>query len=470
MTETITPAKSTPITAETQTNAHSRSIPEVAVFALFAIIFMLCYLPVITATYGCGDDYLWVMGALKHDMQHMQLLQFVQGRPLMALLFTCGFSPMTNIGDLRYLRLFSILTVAVLAYSLYRTTVSAGHNRAAAFLLPIVICTMPPFQVYVSWAATAFYALASVIAGGSYYFANRCYEAKKAISKYSCAAVSIVLFLMSLTIFQPSAMFFWVFVAIKLFKPNEKLTESRKRFIWYLGISVVAMVLGYLVCHFGKLLYSSACPLPHQRSHLTSDLWAKLIWFCQQPLSSTLNFGRLNISPKQSIEVAIAVAVGMFLYLRSKLTERIQFFILALVLVPLSYLPNLVIEENWASYRTECALAALIVLYAFLALLGYRQILLRSVREPVISALIGACAVASVAVAFYNVSVYFAVPNQLEFEVLQGQLNRDTGDKRSFSDVAFKEDLLAPAKYFEFGQPSSSMGFLAESMDYLLRR
>lgn len=457
----------------------SKPLSNTAIFLLFSVLLLLCYLPVVIGYYGCADDFVWVAGAIQHDMQRMQILQIVQGRPIMALLFTLGFSPMTSVGDLRFLRLFSIITVACLAFGIYRTLVLAKHSRPAAFFLALVMCMMPPFQVFVSWAATAFYAMGALVAGMALLLADRAYLQTEVIARYRLALAATLVLLAALLIFQPSAMFYWVFAAILLFKPDASFADIWRRFVWYSGICIVAMGVAFGICQLGRIHFQDICPLPHRRSHLTADPWGKCLWFFNQPLMTCLNFGWLFPKWRLALDVAIFIVSGLILYTRGKISTRVGQILLAVSIIPLSYLPNLVIEENWASYRTECALGSIIVLYTFLALLGFRQTVFRSIREPLFLALIGTFAFATMTVAFSNTLLYFVVPNSLEFSILRGQLNKTSRNSLTFKQVAMNDPtlLLPPMNSYwliqstqEFGCPSSPIQFAQKSMEYLLRR
>lgn len=464
----------------TQTSITSNSTPpkikderssNTAAVLLLSAALLLCYLPVVLGTYGCADDFCWVAGALKHDLQHMQLLQFVQGRPAMALLFTTAFSPMSGVSDLRFLRLFSVVTMAALAFTVYKTMTAAKYSRFASICVSLIMCTMPPFQVYASWASTAFYASGALVAGLALHVAERAYLKKEISSKIGLAIASIALLLSAVLIFQPSAMFYWVFAAILLLKPDMTVSDLLKRFVWYGGLCVVALGFGYVICNWGRNYFADVCPLPHQRSHLTTHIKDKLVWFFTQPMTACLNFGWLFLNGKAAIAAGVATMIGMALYLRGKVSDQVVKILVALSIIPLSYLPNLVIEENWASFRTECALSSIVVLYAFFALLGFRQTILRSIREPYFNALLASLTVASMAVAFSNVYTYFVVPNSLEFAILRGQMNTSTHNTLTFKQIALKDPrLLSPGVSQEFGCPSSPIPFAQESFEYILRR
>ncbi len=457
--------------SSTPPGIEPKGLSNTAAFLLLIGALLLCYMPVVLGTYGCADDFCWVAGALKHDLQHMQLLQFVQGRPAMALLFTTAFSPMTGVSDLRFLRLFSVVTMAALAFTVYRTMLAAKYSRTASICVSLIMCTMPPFQVYASWASTAFYATGALVAGLALHVAERAYLKTEIAAKTRLAIASIALLLSAVLIFQPSAMYYWVFAAILLLKPDMTVSNLTKRFVWYGGLCVVALGFGYVICNLGRNHFADLCPLPHQRSHLTTHFKDKFVWFFTQPMTACLNFGGLFLNAKAAIAVGVATTVGMALYLRGKLSSQVVKLLVAISIIPLSYLPNLVIEENWASFRTECALSSIVVLYAFFALLGFRQTILRSIREPYFNALLASLTVASMAVAFNNVYTYFVVPNSLEFAILKGQMNSSTHNTLTFKQIALKDPrLLAPGVSQEFGCPTSPIQFAQEPMEYILRR
>ena len=47
---------------------------------------------------------------------------------------------------------------------------------------------------------------------------------------------------------------------------------------------------------------------------------------------------------------------------------------LAAILLPLTYLPNLLVAENWSTYRTQVALTSLLWFYTAMALIGWLKV------------------------------------------------------------------------------------------------
>src|SRR5262249_19107853 len=155
-------------------------------------------------------------------------------------------------------------------------------------------------------------------------------------------------------------------------------------FLWYCGIVFSGLVLGFGVYKWGIALYEHA--LPPTRSHLVQDAWGKALWFFSQPLMNALNLAKL--SPKRWLAIAIAlfIAGGLSQYFRGAVKERFWQGTIAASLLPLSYLPNLVVAENWSSYRTQAALTSLVVVYGFFALWGYGKILRGLAFAPILTA------------------------------------------------------------------------------------
>jgi len=467
---------------QSERNLDARAVAEVAtewpkvfsgssalVLSLFALVFLACYLPVLTSTFAVADDYLWIWGALQHNMLSPEILLVKQGRPLMALVCGTSFSGATNVAALQYLRLGSIAILTALAFCFYRTMVAARHNKVAAFFVSVIACTTLAFQVYISWATTGSYALAPLVAGISFYFADISYSHRNRARRYLLAAASVLILLAAQTLFQTSSMFYWVFAAVMLFKPGATWVETRRRFVWYAGVGLIALALAYWVAVSGRSVKGIDFELPPQRSHLVRNLGGKCAWFFKQPLRSAFSFGLLAPKANLAIVSAIVIFSGLLLYLKDSIRTTAFRVALALALIPLCYLPNLVIAEDYATYRTQSALEGIVVLYAFFALLGYRKTILRGMRETFFLALLGSCAVSAMCCAFYNVTVYFAVPNELEYRVLKSFVNPQSV-KLTVRQIAFTPKcVLAPRVDFEFGLPTSSLPFVVKPLDYILR-
>jgi hypothetical protein len=133
----------------------------------------------------------------------------------------------------------------------------------------------------------------------------------------------------------------------------------------------------------------------------------------------------------------------------------------ATILVPLTYLPNLVVAESRASYRTLVALSALFVFYVFLALLGYGRAftaLSEQSRQRMLFCVLVSWAALSGFVASHNLIGYFVEPQVTEYHLLKGQLRKiDLATVQTIYVIRSRWDdgLTSFMCYDEFGLPSS---------------
>jgi hypothetical protein len=111
------------------------------------------------------------------------------------------------------------------------------------------------------------------------------------------------------------------------------------------------------------------------RTNLVHDLIGKVRWFWNEPIVNGL--GMFNVNPAESVALVLTIvaAVGILLLHVHSGWGAFGFLGIAAALTPLSYLPNLAISENFASYRSTGALSALLTLYVWLGLWGIARAL-----------------------------------------------------------------------------------------------
>ena len=434
-------------------------------------ILSLCYASVLVTSYGFSDDYPFFVGILLGGTDDRKAM-IAGGRPTYALLTSLSFAPLNAIGDLRYLRLLGVVGITLLAGKLYRTLVLKGWDLYQSFLLAVIICTLPPFQIYAAWAFTAFAPFAALLASLASSLAEQAFGEPRPLYRCGFFSASVLLLLLALTIYQPAAMFFWVFAAISVFQPDTTLQHILRRFLWYLASAFTGLILGFGVQRLGMAIYG-ADRLGPGRSRLTLDLWGKVSWFFEEPLLNALNVVNIFPTPWLACSITIFIGGGLLLYFRGGVKERLLQSAVALTIIFLSYLPNLVVAENWASYRTQVALTSVIVVYAFLALWGYGRLFRRPVGRLILTAGLGIVALASSFLAAWNVSAYFAIPQSRELELMRARLVQpNLADIRSIYIICARwYDSIAPGvRYDEFGLPSSAHPWSPAPMVYLLLR
>jgi hypothetical protein len=424
-------------------------------------IMLVVYSSVLAVPYGFADDYEIGSWVYYQPLRIIPCLA-VQGRPVGALLELAAYYPIYHVGDFAWLRLIGIIGLGFLAWVFSRTMIRAGWSVQAAIPMAVMAATMPPMQVLASWAIEFSYPWVAAVALLSAALwaesipdgapANRRREIRS-------GAASVALLLFSLMNNQPAAMIFWAAVAIDLFKPGSTIPRIYRRGVGYLGIGFLAMALEFVVLKLAIRIF------PHEfmsyRAALNKNFLAKIHWFIKTPLRDALNLQHFPGTTATAITVGLAMAVGLLLYFPGNLLNRAKFFAAAMLLIPLAYLPNLAVAESVAYFRTEMGLTTLMLVYAWLALNGFAATLLRrSPGQPPSGlgiALLRGAAVCACVVAAFNVLIYFAIPQTLEYRFVREKLA--SADLRAVRRIHVIQpspgDTLAPGAYREeFGLPS----------------
>jgi hypothetical protein len=426
---------------------------------LYVLVLAIVYVSVLAVPYAFSDTYTMLAQALRHQLWERESIMLQGGRPLLALVTSLSFPYIHSVAELRWVRLFGLLGLASFA-SIYASVLRRqGAPRALVWGLPLLTACMPPFQVYVAWAVCAPYTWAAALAG--FAFVALGLELRWPLR----IGLSVTALMAALFIYQPAAMMFWVFAA-SVWLTGERLPSARS-LATAAAVMVIVMTFDLVVVEILPGFAFSASDYT-TRTDLVTDLFGKLTWFVMTPLREAANL--TNIEPSTTVALAVAawIATGLVLYWRDHNRRVIRFAALAAALVALSYLPNLVVAENWASYRTQVALTSLVLLYVALALLGW----LRYLKIP--QALTGIVVVAVGAAAFVasdTVKQEFVVPQEQELLLVKQALTRRPAAAAShlYLRLASWEDHLAPiSRWDEFGLPSSCQPRAAASMAWLL--
>lgn len=453
---------------------------------LFLAVFLIAYAPVLLTPYAFYDDYADLAAALRGDLSLAINKKITEGRPLSALL-TNSLTMARDIGDLRYLRCVGVLGIALLAWSLFRLLTRTGWGHAQSFFVSVIMGTTLPFQVYAAWATAAVSPFAALASGLAFTLADRSFDEQDRLPKWLLGAGACLVLLIALTIYQPAAMFFWVFASVVLLKPDMPQCVMLRRFGWYCLIVMSGLLLGFVVYILGSHLYLDQLG----RGGLVQDIPAKIFWFLFAPFRNALNFALLSPThwlfsggdPALSFfhkagDVVVAWSVfsvivgGLMLYWDGTLKKRLWKLGVALSLFPLSYLPNLVVAADVAAYRSLSVLTSVVVVYVFVAFRGYAQHLRRPLSSFGVNAAIGGVALASVLAAGYRVQTYFVLPQVQELEILRSQLvQEDLASVRGIYVICptWRATLAPLVRYDEFGYPSSA-SWGARSMVFLLLR
>ena len=406
-----------------------------------------------------------------------------EGRPLWGALVKPVFAVAGAIDNLRFVRIVTVLGIVALGLLLYGALVRSRIGRLPATLVALLVCTMPPFQLYASWTVTFALPWAAFLAGCASLLAATAVTAPRRLRQDRLAAATLLL-IFALFIYQPAAMMFWVFLAIALAGSVSDSGRAVQLARLHLGVAAVAAVVGYVGYRICVWLVGPDAP-GADRGAFTRDVAGKAEWFAHWALYGALNLFDVTWSAWLAVLVTAVAAGGLGLWLVRHATRPALFMALAAVLVPLTVLPSLVVEETYdfVAYRALMALSSLIALYFGLGALALwltsREWLARRVSDSALLAserLATAVAIAFVAmsavVASRNVDTLIAEPQLSELRILRDQVAALPDPVRSVAFVLSSEAERVPGSPFsdEFGYPSTSPWYPAEPLVLLLLR
>jgi len=419
---------------------------------------LLTYAPVIVGTYAFQDDYLYLETA-RGSFRWMWILFAAGGRPLLIIPNFLSFSMLSTVSGLSLVRAATVADLCLLAGVIYFALSRAGFPTKPSALLAFILVTLPPFQVIAAVSGCAVFPLVAATAGISSFLVMQSTGDAKVFVKLGRLGLAFLLLLAGMMVHQPEVMFFWIFAAILALGPREEVRLVVRKVFYCLLVGAVACIVEYFVAKLGVAVYGPAAGTA--RAGITHDVPGKIHWFINEPLKNALNLNSLDPTGRFAVAAAIFIAVGLFFYFSGPLRYRLTMLGLALMLVPLSYLPNLVVLENWASYRTQVALTALLAVYVFLALHGYLQVLGRfsaPYRQRILLCVIVCWAALSGYAASRNLVRYFVEPQSTEYHLLKGQLKKiDLATVQTIYVIRsnWSDGLTTFICYDEFGLPSS---------------
>jgi hypothetical protein len=444
----VVPRGSTRIDDETRPPDDPRGYIARSGWALLLLVgaIVALFLPCVIVPYAYGDDYAKLWMAVSGDADAWFGRTVISGdsselRPLMGVMNQAALSAAGTVDNLRFVRLFAVVGIVGLAVLLHWALVRARIGPMPAALMALFVCSMPAFEVAGSWA-TLFSAPYAAILGG-------------------CASL----------------------LAVSGSGLPSRLAAGR------LGGAVLALVVGVaglgLAFVTGKVVANivGGGTVNADRGALTHDIAGKALWFVEHPLYRSLSLFELRPSAWLAAVVVIVAGGGIVLWLRAHGFRPLPYVLAAVVLVPLSFLPNLIVRENNSYvFRTGIALTSLVALYVCFGVLGLwslaRDWLRLRVNDRAFTAanrLALGLAVALVAVtavtASRNVTTLMVEPQHTELGIIRDQvaaLQPDVG-RIGFVQIGWEQGMTAWYSD-ELGLASSARPWTGPPAVYLILR
>jgi len=412
---------------------------------IVSVVF-LTYGICLTSTIAFSDDYMLLWRMLGDKREAMREVT-PHGRAIAGLILTAGFFPVDSIERLWIPRLLSICGMSVLLGLLFTKLRQFGYTRYFAFAFAALAVFLPSFSMYAVWATACFHVFAGIASLCAFSLAERALAARTWIGQGIRAIAALGLMVLALHTYQPTAMFYVVVVLFMLWSPNGPSPDGWRRLAFHLAIVILSLGIAFLV----HLAYATT-----DRGRLDFEVAKGAWWFLTEPFAFSLPLiffpGEIGVTPNlwwAALLIFVVTMLGYGLYLLREGTPQSRFLKIAVAfaLLPLVYLPELVVQERVASYRTRGALAAAVLFLACCAICGLAGHLRTgrrwlSLAKPFV--LIATLVLGS-NLAQHHVVDYFIVPCQLEWRLIREEMTAlNLSHQEPLKEVFF----LQPSRLF----------------------
>ena len=445
------------------------AFPEALWAPLFIIaVVLITYASVLSSTFGMADDYNFLNWGILHAKATLYLLMSA-GRPINGLLLKWGFEAAGSIENLVYLRAITLAGIGLLGIGLFVFCRKHRVPLVTSLAVTCAIILLPSFQIYAAWAqqfTTPYAGCLGLLSAFLLTPGCRLWER----SRITAIIASALLLALALLIYQPVAMFFCTGILLSILA---KADDGSAWNIRRLGGAAIAFVggngLGFFI--FKLCLRTQSASPVSDRASFALDPAAKLEWFCQQPLRNALSLYKVIGNKQLEVAALIFILVALVLYAKRMGVKRAAIGLICGVSAILaSYLPNLIVAENWSSYRTLGALGAtavVLIVFSAVEILRFIQAVLKKSFDGNNRYASSFAFLALLCVMFQaqsNLLNGLVLPFTTELNNLSSYIDKETAQKAGKMTVqvklaTFLDSSATPLAYDEFGIPASAMHF-----------
>jgi hypothetical protein len=343
------------------------------------------------------------------------------GRWITEILFRYLFSAIDTIHEVTYLRVFAfvgwLICIPIWYVCLKRIMSPNSYRDEPGYrMLPFFTClylvTSLPFAISIQWAACMELFIANtcgLLSGTLLYRRMGFTEGQFRISVWAAIAAAL-LGIVSLFTYQSGM---GCFLIPFLFHYIARYT-SKKDKVLMAGIGAYLLIYGiYFLLYKLNLQLNN---IPHSpRTSLQIDIIGKLSYFFARPLERSFRF---TIITDEDSKLAAAVFRGLLLvwmalvfvrFGKTKWLQAVKFIAAVTIVWILSFLPSMIVHENYASNRTMLALNICVMLACAEIVIFFIK------KRQVLSVVATLFAVVFVVSAWINFRQYFLYPVHKEY-------------------------------------------------------
>ena len=440
-------------------------------FICLLITLCITYWPALVMPYVYHDEFrFWerIPGSLAVHSLYYYLFAF--GRFLGATILTIVGWLVNNVTDLNMIRFITLMQLGLCGLFLMVWWHKYFVNPINSFLATIIILTLPPFQSIAMYAPNCIIATAILL---SLWAAVRTSQIsltepweRRIISP--SAILSILFLFFALSIYASAATFYWIIVAIVILSNQaESQNNFKNQLINFFSIGTIALVIYALILKLFKSIV-----IPHTFGMynpyvLTTDVLGRLKWFMREPLVNALNLW--NIFPKTSYAIIafIFILSGGLISIRDVIkhyrngkkgenfVRRFLNLFLFLLLLILSFLPNLLASGEAPFYRCSTALTSIILLTLLWAIQQWLSVFPKPSQPFILTFILFIGFIYGVLQAQKTVLYDRVIPSSIEFNYIKHIFKKT--DLNQYKQIYFIRPQLFNLKYRydEFAAPST---------------
>ena len=397
------------------------------------------------------------------------------GRPVTALYLLAFPSVSTQLVDANYFRLFAMVLASLQSGLVIHWCRRQGFDSYFAWGAGISLLALPSISLFILWVNTNSSLIASLSSTVAALVMTKSFSEPKKKNRFLHYASVFILLQLALFTYQPAAMFFWSLWCIYVFRIRQKEWHAKRgNILAVLLVGTISIGIYFLLLKLMQRLI----PFDYSRTSLVKDFSGKLYWFLRGPLVQAFSLWSMPPSTFLFFATIFFVCSPIVAFLikairtdgisrKGYLSIGLQRMAILIVLVSLSHSPNIVVAENWATYRSSFALSSTALFLVFCSGLYWFSLLNNNIYRKFIYGLIMLLVLAGCLQTSIITSQTFIEPQVFEFNFIKYRLRLvNLTELRHIHVVCPKwyEGLSKIVYQDEYGIPSSVHGVLAVQM------
>lgn len=268
------------------------------------------------------------------------------GRPFLAAIVSLSFSLLGSPVNAWILRCLALLALILLYFFISNRVKGSRFAGLGIFSVAVAFC-LPSFQMYIHWSVTWFFLWAALLGVYSFHFWSSRDIGRKVFA--------VILLTLALTIYPPTALFFFAVIAIENTLKESKLTKHISDVVQGFLLLIISGVVAIITVVI-SLQFASVSPSGRVALLSVSEIPKKILWLASRPLVVGLRPFMID-SPSVKIAIATALPVLVILVLgirkqslRLNENPSIRAFWVAVPLL-ISLTPLMITSDNQIEFR-----------------------------------------------------------------------------------------------------------------------